>query len=60
MQGRGHAGDVADADGGRQRRGQGLEVAEVAVVAGIVVLAADDVEAVLELAQLDEAQGRRS
>jgi hypothetical protein len=49
---------VADADRRRQRRRQSLEVVEVTRVVGVVVLAAGDVDRMLEAAHLDEQQAQ--
>ena len=51
-----HAGDVADADGRGERGGERLKMGEVALFAGAVVAAANDVEGVAEPANLHPAQ----
>ena len=54
-----HAGDVAGADGGRQRRREGLQVGGLAVVLGVVPASADERPGVAEEPELDEAQADR-
>ena len=55
-----NTGDIANADGRRKRCGQGLEMGEIAVMLGIVILATYDLQSVTEVANLDptEAEGR--
>ncbi len=51
-----HAGDIAQAHGGRKRRRERLEVADLAGFIGIGVTPADAVDGVAESAKIDESE----
>ena len=56
MNGRGDARYIADAHCGRQRSSKRLKVIDIARVLDIIIFAANDVDSVFNLEQLDESK----
>ncbi len=57
--GDGHAGDIAESNGGGKRCSESLEVADLTRVIGIGVLPPDDIDRMLEATQVDEVHPER-
>jgi hypothetical protein len=56
VNGRSHPGDVSDPDGGGESGGQGLEVRDVALVTGVIVLTRNNPKAMTEGPDLNDGQ----
>ena len=56
MDGRRYSGDVADPDRCREGRRESLEMADITLIPGIVVMTGNDLQAVAKFTNLDKAE----